>query len=174
MKVRLQEIDEKPSHFEFQMAREELTILEKSYEFKTVNCQASLFRSQEYFILKGSYQVQIRANCHFCLEPVLLDLDESFSLDLVQEGSQNIPEGDLEITMDSPDMDFFQGEVIQLTKYFEEQLILDCPFSIICSDDCEGLCASCGQNLNQTDCSCSTENSGNPFAVLKELIPDKK
>ena len=172
MKVRLLDIDEKPSLFAFQVKRNELEKLEKRFDFKTLECEARLIRSMDFVELRGAYKVRIDTECDFCLEPVALDLDESFTLDLVAEGNQQDLDGDVELSMDSPEIDFYSGEEINLIPYFEDQLVLDLPYNISCSDDCRGLCSTCGGNLNKNRCDCHKNEGNSPFAVLKDLLPD--
>jgi uncharacterized protein len=96
-------------------------------------------------------------------------MEQSFQLDLVSEDNNSLPEGDTEITMDSPELDFYTGEEIFLEQYFEDQLILDLPLTVTCSDNCKGLCSICGGNLNQKQCDCLKETGNSPFSVLKDL-----
>lgn len=35
-----------------------------------------------------------------------------------------------------------------------EQVLLALPMSAVCREDCKGLCAQCGQNLNEKQCGC--------------------
>jgi uncharacterized protein len=172
MKVRLQEINDKPTHFSFRVPRKELEKLEERFEFETLECEAKLTTSSDFIDLKGHYQVRIKTFCDFCLESVTLGLDESFRLDLVAEDNQQTQSGDIELTMDSPELDYYRGDEIHLTRYFEDQLILDLPLNISCSEDCRGLCPVCGCNLNHEQCDCPEQPKNSPFAVLKDLKSD--
>ncbi len=74
----------------------------------------------------------------------------------------------------------YQGEVLDCTEALEELLILSIPHTIYCSEDCKGLCATCGKNLNIAGCSCRKEGelsdasgenpSESPFIKLKQYI----
>ncbi len=169
MKVRLLEIDETPSQFKFQVTRDELQKLEKRFDFESLDCQAHLIRNSEFVELRGHYQVSIKSECDFCLDPLVFDLDEDFTIDLVAEGSQPEWPGDIELSTDSPEIDYYDGEEIFLTRYFEEQLMLDLPLNISCSDDCKGLCSTCGANLNKNPCDCHEKEGNSPFSILKDL-----
>jgi uncharacterized protein len=54
----------------------------------------------------------------------------------------------------------------------EEALQLFMPFAPLCSNDCKGLCQTCGQNLNEHKCSCSNEKIDVRFAALKDLFKE--
>jgi DUF177 domain-containing protein len=174
MKVRLFEIAERPSQFSFQLARKELHKLEERFNFDQMECEAELNRAHESIILKGSYQVTLKTSCDLCLETISLELDREFRLDLVSDEGESTPDGDIEITMDSPELDFYSGEELLMEEYFEDQLILDLPLNISCSEVCKGLCSVCGTNLNQEKCNCLESTETNPFSVLKDLKPDSE
>ncbi len=47
---------------------------------------------------------------------------------------------------------------IETIDDLREILIIDHPLSYVCSDQCRGLCAQCGENLNHSACKCSLTN----------------
>lgn len=48
----------------------------------------------------------------------------------------------------------FKGE-IDIVNFLEEEIIMDLPPQKICKPSCEGLCDSCGGNLNIEKCKCN-------------------
>jgi len=172
MIIKLHEVDEHQSRYDFRISKKDLLRLDDRFEFEWLDCQAVLSKNQETVILRGRYQVDLKANCDFCLLPTIYEVDEEFELVLVSEQSQVAVEEDVEILPGSLNTDFYQGEEIHLSTYFEDQLILDSSFAIRCSDDCKGLCPTCGINRNKEDCDCLKETGNNPFAVLKDLDLD--
>lgn len=173
MKVKLFTIADKPTSFRFELKRKDLQKLEARHDFQEMICNATLGRKQDFFELRGSYRVEISTSCDLCLVPLSEELNESFQIGLVSEESQYHLSEDLELSVDSLDMDYYQGEEIDLVRYFEDQLILDLPLAITCREDCKGLCSGCGANLNESQCNCRDDNHANPFAVLKDLKPDR-
>lgn len=174
MKVSLHEIDEKPTQIQFQIARNDLHKIDQRFEFPNLSCKATLSRSQEFILLKGQYQVSLASSCDRCLQTTETYLEEEFELDLVQESNQNDPDGDVEISLDSPNLDYYEGEEIHLNDYFEDQVVLDLPIMVLCSEECKGLCSNCGIDLNKETCTCQEKTGNNPFAVLKDLEPDRQ
>ncbi|MBN8554531.1 MAG: DUF177 domain-containing protein [Deltaproteobacteria bacterium] len=49
----------------------------------------------------------------------------------------------------------FDGQVVDLRPLIRELLILQLPMRTLCSDSCKGLCMKCGENLNDSKCSCA-------------------
>ncbi len=172
MIIKLHEIDEHRSQYDFRVNKKDLLRLDDRFEFEWIDCQAVLSKNQETIILRGQYQVDLKANCDFCLASTTHEVDEEFELNLISEHSQVPVEKDMEILLGSPNTDSYQGEEINLSTYFEEQFILDTSIIIRCSEDCKGICPSCGINRNEEDCTCSEKTGNNPFAVLKDLDLD--
>ena len=51
----------------------------------------------------------------------------------------------------------YQGNQLELAPMLREHVILSAPMQPLCSDDCVGLCARCGKNLNEGPCQCAEE-----------------
>lgn len=77
---------------------------------------------------------------------------------IVQEESEEYPE-------------FFvlQGTVLDLQELLSTCLILDMETKFLCREDCKGLCARCGRNLNPGPCGCGKEIDPR-FQVLGQLL----
>lgn len=74
----------------------------------------------------------------------------------------------LELTSDDLDLYGYDGETIDLTALFRDQLVLAVPFAPLCAEDCQGLCAQCGADKNRETCQCTP--IGDPrWAALADL-----
>ena len=49
----------------------------------------------------------------------------------------------------------FDGQVVDLRPLIRELLILQLPMRMLCSEGCKGLCVKCGENLNESKCTCA-------------------
>ena len=49
------------------------------------------------------------------------------------------------------------SRVIDLVNRVRDAIALELPLRVFCRQDCKGLCSTCGQNLNESDCDCSAE-----------------
>src|SRR5262252_2650464 len=118
--------------------------------------------------LVGGFKAQLEASCARCLNPVPQSVDRQFDLLYRPIGvdrksdEQAIDEADTEIG-------YYQGEGLQLEDVLREQVLLAVPLKVTCREDCRGLCPQCGKNLNQEQCSCSTEVEDPRWAALKEV-----
>ncbi len=59
-----------------------------------------------------------------------------------------------------------------LDELVEADLILSLPLKNLCREDCRGLCPSCGKNLNEGLCGCTSEAVDPRLAALKQLLDD--
>lgn len=110
--------------------------------------------------LRLRYGVKLDGPCMRCLEPA----DATVAVD-AREIDQ--PGGGEEL--DSPYVD---GDELDLTGWARDALALALPTQIVCSEDCRGLCAACGANLND-DPAHEHEREPDPrWAKLRELKLD--
>ena len=60
---------------------------------------------------------------------------------------------------DSIDISYLplEADKIDITKDVRDYSLLAIPMKKLCKEDCKGLCAKCGKNLNEGNCNCSKE-----------------
>jgi len=63
----------------------------------------------------------------------------------------------------------YQGNQLELAPMLREHVILSAPMQPLCSDDCLGLCAQCGKNLNEGLCQCAAEPPIPTFRVVQGM-----
>ncbi len=56
-----------------------------------------------------------------------------------------------------------------LDELVTEDIFLDLPSKLLCSEDCKGICSKCGADLNAGSCSCEKEVDPR-LAALKQLL----
>jgi len=67
-----------------------------------------------------------------------------------------------------------KDENIDLTPSLREDIIVSLPIKALCRDQCKGLCAKCGQNLNEKICGCLKDSGFNiHFMDLDNIIDIK-
>lgn len=59
---------------------------------------------------------------------------------------------------------------LDLDELVTTDILLELPLKYLCSEDCRGLCQSCGQNLNNGDCKCGKTAVDPRLEVLKQLL----
>ncbi len=134
----------------------------------SVAAEFDLFRKQAGKVeLQGKLLTSVILRCDRCLRKFrhtvraqfgcLLELPESGHHWRVQEIECDWHELDI-IHLDAP--------VVDLGDLLHQQLLLSLPEKKLCTDSCRGLCAECGMDLNDQQCSCVTDTGRSPFAML--------
>ncbi len=117
-------------------------------------------------ILKGEVKGEYQTVCSRCAEDSKQSADTDFHMILKPHSERSVDGAEEE------DLNFgiYESEEIDCTELAEEFLLLSLPFTVLCEEDCKGLCAQCGQNLNSDSCACKPEETGDPrLSVLRQL-----
>jgi uncharacterized protein len=118
--------------------------------------------------IKGDLSIRLELSCARCLEPVKQDVRRSFEL-LYRPLGTDAGREELSVTAAEADVGYYQGEGLLLEDVLREQILLEVPLKSICREDCKGLCAHCGKNLNDGACSCAEPIEDPRWAALKEI-----
>ncbi len=99
--------------------------------------------------------------CDRCLCEVHRDYSPKFTHKLVRELFNDDPESEYIVA---------EGGILNLSELLTGDLILNLPVKNLCNEDCKGLCLKCGENLNETQCGCSTKEVDPRLAKLLTLL----
>ena len=98
--------------------------------------------AKDAVIARGQFRAEITAPCARCLDEAHLSLN----LNLEQEYEVS-PPADEEV------LPIFEGKV-NLEKAIYRETLVNLPVKILCQENCRGICAGCGVNLNREKCRC--------------------
>jgi uncharacterized protein len=59
---------------------------------------------------------------------------------------------------------------IDITGEIRDTVLLTLPMKVLCSEDCRGLCAGCGANLNSESCRCAAPPADPRWEALRKLL----
>jgi uncharacterized protein len=118
--------------------------------------------------LRGTLKAGFELQCARCLEPVKQDIQRDFEL-LYRPLGTDAGRDELSVTDAEAEIGYYQGNGLLLEDVLREQVLLALPLKVTCRADCKGLCPHCGKNLNQEQCSCSTETEDPRWAALKDV-----
>lgn len=103
-----------------------------------------LRKSKRQLEVTGVSKFKLQMFCTRCLEPteVSFDLKLCVKLDFerLAEGLDELP--------------YVSGYSLDVDLLVLDELFVNMPISVLCSDDCKGLCRGCGKNLNLGPCDC--------------------
>jgi len=67
------------------------------------------------------------------------------------------------------DCEYLNGDAFDITGMARDALIELLPATILCREDCAGLCPTCGADLNAGPCGCPPPPSDSRWAALQEI-----
>ncbi|MBH17819.1 MAG: hypothetical protein CL488_06360 [Acidobacteria bacterium] len=136
---------------------------------KPVELVCEVEKIRDWYQLAGHLSTRLRVQCCRCGEGCDTDLDLAFDLRYVSE-ALSAGTNDAEIDNEDLTVAFYRDDQIDLRQLISEQFYLGLPMKPLCQEDCRGLCAACGKNLNSADCGCSVEWRDPRLAVLDGLL----
>jgi uncharacterized protein len=58
---------------------------------------------------------------------------------------------------------------MELADSLREQVLLAAPVKVVCRENCKGICAQCGKNLNEGACDCAPAVADPRWHALRDL-----
>jgi uncharacterized protein len=132
-----------------------------------IGIRLSHYRSGMELFFSGSLAAPVTATCARCAEDFNVATRRDFRFVLSPKSMGDIKGKDL----NSEDLEFslYDGEEVDVSPLLREQLLLALPTRPLCQDECRGLCAQCGANLNLNPCSCSVSVPDPRLEALRSL-----
>lgn len=151
--------------------------LEVSYDADTFTCQLGTFSikekspvtlklsniGQSKALVEGSMQLTLGMQCDRCLRDVDYTFELSFSRKAVTPDYADHDE-------DMDDMDFMEGYHLNVDELIDNEILLNWPMKVLCSESCKGICKVCGKNLNDGDCGCDDFVPDPRMAAIKDIF----
>ena len=112
-----------------------------------VHLDFDLHKDKDRFRLVGTARTELELPCSRCLDPFRMPVDASFDLrylpatEMTADEEREVQDEDLETS-------YYRDDQIDLNELLREQFYLALPMKPLCREDCKGLCAQCGTNLN--------------------------
>ena len=134
-----------------------------------VQLKFKVYKDHARYRLVGRIQTSLELACSRCLEAFRLPVDSAFDIRYLPQ-SENTGNHEREVEEDDLSDAYYRDEQIDLMQLIEEQFYLALPMKPLCREDCKGLCASCGTNLNEVTCTCEVRWEDPRLAGLKAII----
>lgn len=136
--------------------------LDKDLKLEMLKGQSEVSRTPQGLIIKTSLSTVVDAECGRCLTALKLPISTEFT-ELFVFYRKDRSEDDLVLPEDG---------FVDLGPIARENLLLEIPINAVCNNDCKGLCTTCGQNLNETDCGHRDDPTDPRMSALKSLLND--
>jgi uncharacterized protein len=107
-------------------------------------------------VVRGTAATRLALGCHRCLTEWTEDLEVAVTEALGLEGDED----GYDVDVDGADLE----------PVLRDAILLEVPMRPLCREDCLGLCATCGADLNTGACPGHDDEEASPFAVLRDLL----
>jgi len=117
--------------------------------------------------IESGFTLRLAPECAACAREFEMDVPVAFSLNLKPKPHRKKTlADDVELCSQELDEFFYEGDAVDLEEILREQVLLALPMYPRCTPECQGLCPSCGANLNQRNCGCDRGDLSHHLAVL--------
>lgn len=131
-----------------------------------VNASLSVVREYDHIRVHGTVGTEVRLSCSRCLKEYTSPVSSVFTI-FYTRSDDALPEDEVELGEEDLVSVSYSGDEIDFSDEIAEQILLGLPYKALCSDECKGLCHSCGADLNDSACSCSEKSVSMVFSPLK-------
>lgn len=133
-----------------------------------IHLEVQLEKGPMHLYVRSRVQTLGRFECDRCLSEFDKTVEDvgrvlfSNDVDLVREGDDDIRAFDPE------------AREIDITDEIRDLLLLALPVKLLCRENCKGLCAGCGANLNHESCRCAPRAVDSRWQALQQLLDNSK
>ncbi|MBC7387376.1 MAG: DUF177 domain-containing protein [Cryobacterium sp.] len=150
-------------------------------------------RVDDVIMVSGDMETTVQLLCSRCAAPFLMPFNQHFTAMYCKDKEMagiayldknsnprgqnkgharhahdfNAPQG-IEAAEDL-EINYIAEEYLDLALVLTEQVTVRIPFQPLCKEDCKGVCATCGADLNVGRCACAKIRTTSPFAGLKNI-----
>ena len=121
------------------------------------------------YLVDGTAGFTADLSCSRCVEPYPFASSSPFHLRFRPRAEALGQDGELEITPDELDIEFYTDRAIPLRHLADEQIQLSIPMKPLCEEKCLGLCPNCGANRNRESCSCQSSIADERWGALHDI-----
>jgi len=124
----------------------------------------------EGVLVSGSVRAPLVGECARCLDPfrdeVVVDVQELYAYPDARAQITAMGEGS-----DEDPMPQLEGDLLDLEPVVRDAVVLALPLSPLCTPDCAGLCAGCGERLDELAEDHAHEQTDPRWAALGSMLP---
>jgi uncharacterized protein len=129
-------------------------------------------KEYDHIRVNGRVETSLRLNCARCLAEHQLEIKSPFTI-FYMRAAEIAQDEEVELAEEELVSATYEGNEIDFTEEVAAQIIMAIPFKPLCSEDCRGLCPTCGADLNSAECACDRNETGFKFSALKNLKIEK-
>ena len=164
----LRQFETFPARLSLEAGPEEVEVdFEGIVQLNRARLNLSIQKSGEEFFCQGQVNASVKLTCARCLEEFDRELDNSTDFIVCSKQWHD----ERRAVEDNEEYVFFQGSDLQadVSDMVRQAVIMSMSMKPLCSEDCKGLCPSCGTNLNESSCDCKSGKVDPRWDALKKI-----
>lgn len=174
MKVQLEDLGSTPKHYEFQITPEADCLSDVPARFVgPIDARLEVWSATRVTRVEGSLTAAFERECYRCLKTIGDSVEVEVRAGFIDSQEDSSLE-ETEVSATELDTSVLSGTEIDLLDLVREQMLLALPDAVLCDEACKGLCTDCGQDLNDSECDCSSERIDPRWKGLEDLKRDLK
>lgn len=116
------------------------------------------------FTLETAVDITLLMQCGRCLEDVEYDLQ----FDVKKEIDMNESDGETD------ELFYISDDKLDVEKLVYNEILVNLPMKVLCSENCKGICNRCGANLNSQTCDCDTTELDPRMSKIRDIFNNFK
>ncbi len=121
--------------------------------------------------VEGPVKCTLALVCDRCAESFRFPVSGRLDLELAPKTDE--PKlAEMELTGDEVNLNYFEGDELDLDPYIYEEVMLAIPIKALCDELCKGICPVCGKNQNKETCTCVNSRGTVLGDKLKEFLKE--
>jgi uncharacterized protein len=162
MIVTIKDLREGINEFEQTILSSNYDLPESNFYPNPISLKVFVDKLENMFRFKISILTEGVFSCDRCLKSYHREVRETIE-QIYQLGESDLDSDEIEILLGN-------SKEIDIGKAIHDVFVLNRPIKLLCRDDCTGLCANCGTDLNKQKCSCQRDSIDPRLENLKTLL----
>ena len=161
MRIKISGLENGKYNYDFEADIEKIDLTEPL--FGKYNTNVVLNKFDDQIILEASTTAGANFICDRCGTAFKQIVKSKYKMIYLLRSIEGAEE-EINIAYLSPDT-----HMIDISKDVRDYMILSTPMKRLCKEECKGLCAKCGTDLNEKQCDCNDDEIDDRWKVLLEL-----
>lgn len=119
-------------------------------------------------LIEGSVKLSLIILCSRCLKELTYPMDISINKEIDFKLSE------AERAEDLDEANYITGYNLDVDTLIKDEIIIDFPMKLLCSEDCKGICMHCGTNLNEKSCDCDNTVADPRMSAIRDIFNNFK
>lgn len=169
MIIELNDLDSEPKRFDVLVKPEEIDLgLDEVVIKGDVSVRGEVTKHIAQTDLAGTIAFAADIDCARCLKPVPKSFLFNFDVSFVSP-EDFATSREKELSGEELSTDVLPDGRIDVNDVVREQILLNLPEQVLCTEECKGLCPKCGADRNLINCNCEETETDPRWSALKNF-----